>query len=122
MGLSANLKWFYDLVNHDAPWDIKRAARWNETIGAGTFPGAGTVVYYLGLQMTPEDLGNYAYGYIGCAIGFGMDILTLGSEYAAGFPAVGTPQYNNELADQKYIKIRYDVYFYGIRDALTARR
>ena len=36
--------------------------------------------------MTPEDLGNWTYGYIGASFGFSLALLHAGSYAAAGFP------------------------------------
>jgi len=40
-------------------------------------------VYFRGLLMTPADLGNFTYGYIGAALGLTVDILIYGSVFAA---------------------------------------
>lgn len=65
--------------------------------------------------MTPENLGNYTYGYLGAAYGFSLDILYLGSYYAAGFPVIGTTAYDNEMfEDRPYIKLGYITYFNDI--------
>jgi len=78
---------FYRQVNHRMPWDIKVPERWNETIAPYTFPGRfDTLIYFRGVITTPENLGNFAYGYIGAALGLTLPVLVLGSFYAAGMP------------------------------------
>ena len=80
------LVWFYEQMNHDAPWDIKEPERWVGTIGS-TFPGShDTPIYFRGERMTPESLGNWTYGYIGALIGLNLPTLLAGSYYAAGTP------------------------------------
>jgi len=83
------LSWFYNQVNHEAPWDIKEPEQWIGTIGT-TFPGQfNTPIVFRGQMMTPESLGNFTYGYIGGALGIPLFILHAGSSYAAGFPSSG---------------------------------
>ena len=96
-------KWFISQVNHKAPWDIKREESWNKTIGENTYPGWGIKVKYNGNFMTPEELGNYAYGYIGAAMGLSIVELYAGSWVAAGFPMVGT-NWDNEYNDWTFIE------------------
>ena len=98
---------FYHLVNHNAPWDIKCKSSWEETIGT-TYPGSDqTVVIYEGHYYTPEILGNYTFGALGRAYGFGLSSLFIGSEYAAGFPKRGTFEFSNEMADWLFIANGY---------------
>ena len=106
---------FYNTVADNNPWDIKVDISWEETIGTA-YPGnIDTKVLYRGRIMTPENLGNYTYGYLGAAYGFNLDILYLGSYYAAGFPNIGTTAYDNEMfEDRPYIKLGYMTYFNDI--------
>jgi RHS repeat-associated protein len=99
---------FYHLVKKDAAWDIKYYKSWEKTIGT-PFPGQGVPVLYHGMKMTPEQLGNYTYGYLGAAYGFGLPILITGSEYAAGNPTSGDAL-EHELEDQKYVTLGYNAY------------
>ena len=96
---------FYELVNHNATWDIKRETRWEETIGT-PFPGVGEIVVYRNVYVTPEALGNYIYGMLGRAYGFSMEELLIGSAYAAGFPTEG-PGFDNEMQDWSYITMGF---------------
>ena len=100
---------FYNLVDHYAPWDIKRKDQWEETIGT-EFPGKNVRVRYCGMLMTPEALGNYTYGYLGHAYGIPLDFLCAGSWYAADFPTSGSAL-GNERIDQEYIKFGYFCYY-----------
>ena len=67
-----------------------------------TFPGDGTKVYYSGLLMNPEEMGNYTYGYIGAALGFSPQILFTGSWYAAGMPTFGFSAITDNLTSLLY--------------------
>jgi hypothetical protein len=78
--LSQRYIWFLLEVKKEAPWDIKGSESWNKTIAENTYPGFGEKVYYEGSFMTPEELGNYTYGYIGAALGVPLPIL-LGASY-----------------------------------------
>ena len=96
---------FYNLVNHSAPWDIKREKPWQETIGT-PYPGNNAELAFNGTTMTPEMLGNYAYGYLGHAYGIPLIILIAGSYYAAGFPTEGDTL-DNEIWDWGYVAMGY---------------
>jgi len=93
--------WFYDQVDHGAPWDIKLDRVWNQTIAYGTFPGVGVQVYFRGWLMTPEQLGNFTFGYIGAAAGLTHAALIGGSIYAA--PLGSLAQIRNEISDWRYV-------------------
>jgi RHS repeat-associated protein len=99
-----NLHWFYNQVNHSAPWDIKVPERWNDTIGTD-FPGRfNTPIYFREQLMTPESLGNWTYGYLGAALGIPLWKLIGGSWYAAAFPMPWTYDFlGNEFLDWAYI-------------------
>ena len=96
---------FYYLVNHNAPWDIKRPDSWKSTIGT-SYPGYDVNVTFCGQSMTPEMLGNFTYGYLGHAYGISLPLLYAGSYYAAGFPLTGS-KLDNEIWDWKYITMGY---------------
>ena len=100
---------FYNLVNHYAPWDIKREIPWQETIGT-PHPGYGAEVVFNGTTMTPEMLGNYCYGYLGHAYGIPFKVLVGGSYYAADFPTSGEALVN-EIWDWGYIMKGYLDYY-----------
>jgi hypothetical protein len=98
---------FYNLVKDKAEWDIKNPDSWKTTIGTD-YPGEiSTVVTYEGHYYTPEILGNYTYGVIGKAYGIDIDTLLFGSMLAAGFPSIGTSDFNNEMRDWVFIAKGY---------------
>lgn len=108
-GTLAKGAWFLSQVYHGAPWDIKRPDPWNTTVGAGTYPGWGVQVVYHGWLATPEELGNYTYGHIGHALGFGLNTLYAGSWAAAGLPVSGAA-IANEFNDWTSIRSGYNSY------------
>lgn len=109
-GYAASRAWFISKVYHRADWDIKREAPWNDTIGKGTYPGSGTKVYYFGALMTPEELGNYTYGFIGAALGAPLPELYAGSWVAAGLPVSGD-ELAGEFNDWPAIEKGFNAYF-----------
>ena len=104
------MRWFYEQVNHNAAWDIKVSKQWNDTIATETFPGVGQQVYYNNLLMTPEQLGNYTYGYIGNAVGIPLAMLYGGSWLAVGFPLWGNELYDEFYADHPMIRRGFNAY------------
>jgi len=102
---------FYNLVNHGHLWDIKLEESWQQAIGT-TFPGVDVHVSYNNMFMTPEDLGNYTYGYLGGAYGFSLPTLIIGSWYAASFPIQGEAL-QGEFKDWKRIIRGYCDYYLG---------
>ena len=98
--------YFYNLVNHKAPWDIKQKIPWEETIGT-PFPGEETVVKYHDVLLTPHELGNYTYGILGREFGIPFEFLIGGSYVAAHFPTSGDALYDEVCHDWKYITLGY---------------
>ena len=107
---------FKDEVDHGHPWDIKLPELWHNTIGT-VFPGINTNIYYRGMLMTPESLGNYTYGYLGAAYGIPINLLLCGSYYAADFPT-DWGDLENEFNDWYYIGIGFEAYY---KDVLWGR-
>ena len=105
-----NLAWFYQQVNHNAPWDIKLEERWEDTIVGTDFPGTDIYVNFRGNLMTPEQLGNFTFGYIGRSMGLSRDILLIGSMYAAMNSNQFRTHYQrlNELEDWNFILKGYN--------------
>lgn len=100
----AKYSWFEGQVNRGRYWDIKLPDSWNRTIGRNTFPGDGTRVSFLGALMTPEQLGNFNYGFIGAALGLTWAELIAGSWSDDGFtPPGNTPEFMNEFSDWAHI-------------------
>ncbi len=98
---------FMSWVNHGAVWDIKLRDSWVDTIGTEYPSGA---VMYNGWLMTPEELGNYTYGYLGAAMGLPYFTLIGGSYFAADFPTGGAAL-ENELSDWGFVSLGYEFYF-----------
>ncbi len=86
-------KQFYNLVNHEAPWDIKREKPWTDTLGT-PYPGFGVKVIYHDSLTTVEELGNYTYGYLGYSYKIPLPVLYAGSYYAANMPMEGAALHN----------------------------
>ncbi|MCL2083222.1 MAG: polymorphic toxin type 44 domain-containing protein [Oscillospiraceae bacterium] len=57
---------------------------------------------------TPEELGNYTYGYIGAALGFPLEVLYAGSFVAADKST--SEKLQNEFNDWGEIKKGYGAY------------
>ena len=98
--------YFYNEVNHNAAWDIKRADPWESTIGT-PYPGFGKYVCFAGLNMTPEQLGNFTYGFLGYAYNIPIRHLIGGSYYAAGFPTESHAM-SNEVFDWFFVSLGYE--------------
>ncbi len=97
---------FYKTVNHNAAWDIKRPESWETTIGT-PYPGFGTYVDFSGINMTPEQLGNFTYGILGYVYGIPCEHLIVGSYYAANFP-MGGLALENEISDWFFACLGYE--------------
>jgi len=110
IGQAGSYLTFYNWVKGGATWDIKLEKRWQSTIGT-TFPGVETQVMYNGMIMTPEQLGNYIYGYLGASFGFSLTILRYGSFYATGHYGMNASQLYDELYnDWEMISAGYRAY------------
>lgn len=75
--------WFYNKVNHNAPWDIKRENRWNEQMKINQHNMFFKFTFNEQI-MTAEDLGNMTYGYWGTCCNFDWPTLLIGGDFAAG--------------------------------------
>jgi hypothetical protein len=104
--------WFYHQMNHEMAWDIKEEDSWNKTIAPDTYPGRfDTPIVFNGMIITPEDLGNYTYGYIGAALGIPLGILHVGSWYADGWSMPSDVEaWANETRDWTIITEGYYAY------------
>lgn len=56
---------------------------------------------------TPENLGNFTYGYLGYSYGISLEVLLVGSYYAAGFPT-SDDALKNEINDWIHITRGYN--------------
>ena len=106
IGSGVTYLYFYGLVDHYARWDIKRPDPWKETIGTD-YPGYDVEVICGGMIMTPENLGNFTYGFLGYVYDIPLEHLIPGSWYAAGFPTEGA-DLGNEVYDWIFISIGYE--------------
>ncbi|MBE7020833.1 MAG: hypothetical protein E7411_05320 [Ruminococcaceae bacterium] len=101
-----NLIWFYLKVNHGADWDIKRPDPWNTSLGI-SYPGSSNSwVIISDYYTTPEEMGNFLYGYAGAAANISETTLIIGSVYASGIwkdSATGS-QVENEFLDHIVIR------------------
>ena len=83
-----NLWFFYDEVNHSAPWDIKRDGPWKQQFGDKIHMpyyegGKAESFLFRNEVVTREMLGNITYGYLGSAMGIGDNTLFWGGGVAA---------------------------------------
>jgi len=77
-----NMRYMYNQVASEKPWDIKVPERWEKTIGVD-YPGSyNTPIIVNGRVTTPEELGNMTYGYLGTAAGFRPWVLYTGGDFA----------------------------------------
>ena len=106
--LLGELKWFFDLVTHKGPWDIKNDESWKKTIGIYPIPIYGVkgkeneTFIFLEKTVTREGLGNITYGYLGKAMNFPDILLYVGGGVAAhgqSFPEM----VSNSLKDCKEV-------------------
>ena len=56
------------MVNDESEFDLKNQDKWKEK-----------TIYYDGMYMEPQDIGNYHFGYIGRAAGFDLNFLLFGA-------------------------------------------
>lgn len=87
---ASTVYWFFNQVNHNSPWDIKREKRWEEQLPSLPYLNQEPF-YFDGDVMTAEDLGNYTFAYWGRAIKFGNDML----QWGAGVAQVRNDQYSH---------------------------
>jgi len=72
-----NFLFFFDQVNHEAPWDIKVDESWKQQFGDIKMPfydgdsPKNEEVLFRGKKYSREELGNLLYGYLGSAMGIG---------------------------------------------------
>ena len=62
------LDYFKNVVNTGSIYDLKVQKEWH-----------GKTIFYDGLWMEDQDIGNYHFGYIGRAVGYDVDFLTFGA-------------------------------------------
>jgi RHS repeat-associated protein len=119
-----NYWWFYNQVDHNAPWDIKRKKPWRQQ-----FPNLPFLSKFIfrGRKTNVEDLGNFTYGYLGSAMGIDREFLYImgaaakyterkslnpGTILDAVEKALdkGSPYYGDEPKDHDWIAYGIDAY------------
>ena len=109
-------RWFFTQVNHNAPWDIKREARWNEALPNVPFLGVTLGKFlFRGHLISAEDMGNILYGYAGRATGFSDVTLYWGGGVAKrgniGDPLLKLPPlYGDDEKDHYNIELGYHLF------------
>ncbi len=108
--------WFYEQVNHNAVWDIKREARWNDALPNIPYLGLSVDFVFRDILTNAEGIGNIMYGYTGRATGFGSTTLYWGGGVAAqgdvGHPSVTTPPFYGD-DENDYYNIEYGYNLFG---------
>ena len=99
-----DIRFFIGKVNHGARWDIKTKKSWEGTLGL-PWPGSyNSIVIFAGEPVTPEILGNMAYGFLGTALGFSQNLLLWGGDYAAaGNSIIGILTGADSISDKQAI-------------------
>lgn len=102
---------FYTKVNSDMDYDIKTFGAWMRTMQI-SYPGSfDSVVVYNDNYTSPEELGNFLYGYYGNAMGLPENVLLAGSIYASGIWKESKANgIYNEFMDHIAIKKGFDYY------------
>ena len=103
-GSRYDIRFFISKVNHGARWDIKMKKSWEGTLGL-PWPGSyNSIVIFAGKPVTPEILGNMAYGFLGTALGFSPNVLLWGGDYAAaGNSIIGIFTSADSISDKQAI-------------------
>ena len=109
--------YFYNQVNHGAPWDIKRDDPWKQQFGDikmpyyDSNPPKDEKFLFKNELVTREDLGNILYGYLGSAMGISDIILYQGAGIAASRTNIfdgdlfdADAYYGDNYHDHEYIK------------------
>ena len=82
---SDSYMWFAKQVALKGPWDLKNV--WNDKFPDLLQPTENNKVMFLGELATSEDIGNFAYGFNGSAMGIPSTVLCIGAgaaQYAFG--------------------------------------
>ena len=115
---------FYDQVNHGAPWDIKRDDPWKQQFGDIKMPyydsneDKDEEFLFRGELVTREDLGNILYGYLGSAMGIGDTTLYQGAGVAASWTNIfngdlfdASAYYGDNPHDYEYVKKGIELFY-----------
>jgi hypothetical protein len=116
-----DLNWFNSMVKGGAPWDIKLQKNWGPAMSNTLYLGtSGTFAVY-GQPMSADDLGNLHYGYVGKALGYGIDFFSKAAGAAnirdnqgVSLPVAmakaleaGPPGYGDKSGDNDWIRQGY---------------
>ena len=109
--------YFYNQVNHGAPWDIKRDDPWKQQFGDikmpyyDSNPDKDETFLFKNELVTREDLGNILYGYLGSAMGIDDKTLFWGAGVAANKANIFNGKaynpdeyYGDDPHDHEYVK------------------
>ena len=100
------ITYFVENVRTGGIFDLKNTEEWKDV-----------TIYYDGMTMEDQDIGNYHFGYIGRALGYDVDFLTTGAgiyQIISGTSKIGwffTPNFGDDPRDSYYIRmgaIAYD--------------
>ena len=102
---------FYTKVDHNMDYDIKRIDSWLRTLEI-SYPGNfDSIVIFNNKYTSPEELGNFLYGYYGNAMGLPQNLLLGGSIYASGiWKKSNLNGIYNEFVDHIAIKEGFEYY------------
>ena len=115
---------FFNQVNHGAPWDIKRDAPWKQQFGDikmpyyDSNPNKDEKFLFRGELVTREDLGNILYGYLGSAMGISDTTLYQGAGVAASWTNIfdgdlydASAYYGDNPHDHEYVKKGIELFY-----------
>jgi len=116
-GTSAKLAWLYGMVKSWGPWDLKRVA----PDKYGPHNQSEKFLQFHRKRISPDDFGNIHYGYVGHAVGIGVEILCSASSFANKFLGQDSGGKNDdaEKVDQKWVRRGYRLYTrWGMRQLI----
>ena len=106
-----DFEWFYNMVNHECPWDVKLKEQWEMEFGIVFPEETGEVwVEFMGegYILTPEEIGNIMYGFTGSAAWYPPQVLYAGGGVAAsgyiGALKSGYPYWGDSPEDHESIE------------------
>ena len=123
---------FFNQVNHGAPWDIKRDEPWKQQFGNikmpyyDSNPNKDEKFLFRGELVTREALGNILYGYLGSAMGIGDTTLYQGGGIAADWKNLfdgdlfdESEFYGDNKHDHEYVKKGIRMFYEDYPEAKT---
>ncbi len=125
-----SLLFFFNQVNHGAPWDIKRDEPWKQQFGDikmpyyDSNPEKDETFLFRGEKVTGEDLDNILYGYLGSAMGIGNKTLYWGAGVAANKDNIfngkaynSDEYYGDNREDHEFVKKGIEMFYEDYPDA-----